>query len=754
MHCQYCKKRLGIFQLLKGQSFCSAEHQELHFGLSFERLRESVAEFTPSKPKLELSKAKPELAPAPAELEPVQAKAEPTPAELQPALAKPVQTQAGLEQAPTTSVAELHARLVAQQASQAVETVKPVEAVKKTTGTDLPEAPFLHELPSRQDQPASPLKSNVTVPMISASVQLPVSPIMPVRPTREIPPGTLPSPVLNVSPAQSPVEATPAAKQATWLFVPQGYPPVVVSASATLVLDSNGAALIPLPLSEPCSGERPAPPPQTDAIEIPTQQPRLPSWQTDRRAAPLSALFAPPPLAPACEAVWKARLGLGPAFPPLAGILRPQRDLERLVSPVRPANYGALASYPFFAAEPDFAVSPKELRVTPAEYLPAPIRPLRTLLAEQALATSRVLALAKATNLLTIENTTPLRWKPSSDEINFAWLRMAADSRLPQGDSFPPSTPIGLSPVQDIVPLGCSSATNFPLPVKTVAAVMSAVPFLLPSRRLPISSPTLPLSSGARPLWRGASRLPVTVNERQSALSVAYLHPSSPSPWSLVTWSRSLSISIPACNPSNLGRPAAIGVSPIQGRPQALRPWTPSRRAYRLTPLMPQPGGVTWTPVAPMQASLRPPAIHPIRPGPAGTAPPCLATVRAQPASMPVLPPVLAPFGIEPATAVVVFRPSFDGTLKMACMDVAHGISRASCELRVESSTVLPSFSAGRHAPAIGMALGSQRAWWRPMPPSQTVGTVQPFSDLRRLALSVTAGLPGAQPAGLTSVKA
>src|SRR5579862_3555843 len=152
MNCQYCKKRLGIIQLLKRQSFCSAEHQELHFGLSFERLRESVEELTPSRPKLELPKAKPQPAPAD-ELEPVHAKTEEIP-ELQPALAKPVQIQAGLEQTPTTSVAELHARLMAQQLAPAPEIASPVAAVAKTSETDLPEAPFLHELPARQVQPA------------------------------------------------------------------------------------------------------------------------------------------------------------------------------------------------------------------------------------------------------------------------------------------------------------------------------------------------------------------------------------------------------------------------------------------------------------------------------------------------------------------------------------------------------------------------------------------------------------------------
>src|SRR5579863_5962503 len=228
MRCQYCNKRLGVIQLLKGESFCSAEHRELNFGLSFERLRDSVAEFTPDSITPELLKTKAELA---------QARAEQSLANA----VEPVQPQVPREPTQqTTSVAELHARLAKEQ-STAVEVAAPAEIaspvetvpqiVERTVGPDLPEAPFLLELPFPRIQPALRPKSYGAQPMASA-VQRPVSPI----PVQEPLIRSAPSLVLDVSPAPSSSTVAPAGSQATWRSVPQGYPPVVVSASATLVL--------------------------------------------------------------------------------------------------------------------------------------------------------------------------------------------------------------------------------------------------------------------------------------------------------------------------------------------------------------------------------------------------------------------------------------------------------------------------------------------------------------------------------------
>ena len=786
MHCEYCKKRLGIIQLLKGQSFCSAEHQELYFGLSFERLRQSVSEFTSNRPKPELVKAKPQ--PVRAQLEELRTQLLQPQAE--PELAHAMQPQAQLAPPQTALVAELDTSLVAQQSSLAAAIASPV-IVEKDTGTDPPEASFLHELPSVQDEPGPPLKRYAAEPMISAAVKLPVSPT-PAGPTKEPPAQTSPSLALDVSPAKSTVEVTPAANQATWLFVPQGYPPVVVSAVATLVLDPNGADLIPLPLGEPCPGERPARHPQAEAIEIPLQKPRLPSWQADDQPASESSLLQRPPIldrpptldrppvAAACGPAWKARLGLGPALPQLAGMLRPQRDLVRLAPPLRPESFGVLSSFPFFAEVLEIQVPPKQMLAAPAAHLPATMAPLRTPRAEKTPSTSRAWTRSGVPRTLAVEFSTPLRYELSSSHVTFAWLRIAVASQLPQSATILP--PLGLSLAADRAPLGCSLASSFPPSVET-AAVTSALPTLVLSRPLSTAESAMPLWSNTRPLTRQACRLPAPVSERQYALSAAYLHPFSPSPLSLVTWSRSLSISLPACNPSNLGRPASIGVSAIQGRPHALRPSSPSRRIYRLTPLLPRPEGVVWTPVAPVKTSLRPPAPNPIRPGSKGTAPPSLVAAGVQPASMLVLPPASEPSegaqrvwrtppseaGTYPRRALFCASSleaqrarrappnesgtgprrapfcasSLEGTLKMACCDVAHATAKTAGELRAESSTVLPPFSATSHAPAIGLAPGSHIAWRSMMPPPETVRAAQPFSALKPLTRSMTACLPG-----------
>src|ERR1700722_13101670 len=209
MYCQHCNKRLSIIQRLKGLAFCSPEHQQLHYGVSFERLRASVTEFTPPKPPLT------QAAPAVPEVP-------------QPKLVlEPEVLNAAQEVTPTLEIASL------------------VEAIGTATKFDLPEAPFLPDMPSRQDWTASPLKSYAEEPVLAA-VQLQVK--TPQKPALR----AAPSRVLNVSPAQPAEEVSPIASQATWQSVPPGYPPVIVSASATLLLDSSVTKLIALPMVEAC----------------------------------------------------------------------------------------------------------------------------------------------------------------------------------------------------------------------------------------------------------------------------------------------------------------------------------------------------------------------------------------------------------------------------------------------------------------------------------------------------------------------
>src|ERR1700678_1073514 len=148
MVCQYCNKRLGIIQRLKGQQFCSLEHQELHFGLSFERLRESVTESLPLR-------AKPRLGSRPAQ-------------------AEAQQPAASVDLPQAELVIEPPARDLAVEPTPTLEIASLVGAVGTANGGDLPEAAFLPEMPARQDQPAFSLKSYAAEP-VSAPVRLPIS---------------------------------------------------------------------------------------------------------------------------------------------------------------------------------------------------------------------------------------------------------------------------------------------------------------------------------------------------------------------------------------------------------------------------------------------------------------------------------------------------------------------------------------------------------------------------------------------------
>src|SRR5579859_965019 len=196
MVCQYCNKRLGIIQRLKGLSYCSLEHQELHVGLSFERLKNAATEYTPNQV---------------------------TP--LWPANPEP--GQAELEVNPLT-------RDAAQEPSSTLEIASLIGSIGTNAVSDLPEAPFLPELSPSHYRPAFPLRSHAGE-AVSRTLQLDESL------TEEVALRARPSIALNVSQDQPQVEITSMANQATWSPVPQGYPPAIVSASGTLLLDLNDA---------------------------------------------------------------------------------------------------------------------------------------------------------------------------------------------------------------------------------------------------------------------------------------------------------------------------------------------------------------------------------------------------------------------------------------------------------------------------------------------------------------------------------
>jgi hypothetical protein len=108
-----------------------------------------------------------------------------------------------------------------------------------------------------------------------------------------------------------------------------------------------------------------------------------------------------------------------------------------------------------------------------------------------------------------------------------------------------------------------------------------------------------------------------------------------------------------------------------------------------------------------------------------------------------MLPPAAALFESEPVAGLVVLGLWPEDNLQVACIDMAGGISGTPWEPRVESHTVLPSFSAEQQARSMGLAPSNHQYWWTAMPPVQTVGAIQPFPALKRLAWSLTASLPG-----------
>src|SRR5580700_2520189 len=306
MRCQYCQKRLGVTKLLKGETFCSAEHRELHLdaqaAASYERLRASFNDPLPKEPLPERSETRPEPTPSGSfRFDSVQTGSVPAePVEATPTVVSPL--------------VEAQARKAVEEAAPTLEIASLIDAVGSATGNDLPQAPFLHELPVRQDRADTRLASYAEE-LVTASVSLPVS-SMQQRKLRSSSSSSSSSMTLDVTPAQPPVELPRAVSQPTWRPVPEGYPPVVVSAFATLVLDSNQAELIALPLGEPCRGKGPVPlVPHTSAIEPPAMHPRLPSQQESLRpASDVPVLLARPPQAPYVSA-WEPRVGSGSALP-------------------------------------------------------------------------------------------------------------------------------------------------------------------------------------------------------------------------------------------------------------------------------------------------------------------------------------------------------------------------------------------------------------------------------------------------------
>ena len=632
MRCKHCHKRLSIGNLLKGQSFCSDEHRELFAAAeatdALERLRSSFGDLAPKKPlprKQPADAAEPGLAQRWDTASPAEGWADDSNVE-QPS-AGPIQAA---EEAAEEKIGE----------ETPSETAAAESTPGETTEADLAQPTFI-----TSDRPA-PQDWSGPLPAMDAAEPIPFEAPTLFGPTFEPEPEHHVGPALDVVPKvstpmpmaePSPVEAPPVASNVTWAEVPKGYPPVILSASAKLVLDLDAPELMPLAWSQ-VDIQTAAPIPQLAEVATPSLEPMLPiacrAGDLDNLAAGLAPApsFYPAVSGPSSE----AQSGLGPVPPAPAGPLSSESDVIRMLPAVTPESRRCLRTVQLYSPLLSAPAAPKQLSVASSTPIPATIAPRRdTHIRPEAPTVGRTLLSAAA--FCAVDWTTQRRpGSPASGEFLEAVCH--GEIERPRALLAQASTSIGLKPGMDAAPVGCQIAPGLPQTLETAASIAAALPFALATQTVSMVAPALQPSTATRLVGREAQRLPRAVSERRAALSAAHLQPARPSPLSLVTWSRSLGIAMPASRHSNLGRPAAIGVRAIQGPADTLQPWPPSRRGYQVSPSLPHPMANTWAPTAPMWASLRPPIIQPIRPGSEGTATPRLFAFHVQAAEMPVQP--------------------------------------------------------------------------------------------------------------------
>jgi hypothetical protein len=643
MRCKYCHKRLNIAKLLKGQSFCSDEHQGLfstpEATVALERLRSSFADPASKKPlpqKQSPGRAEPDQA---EQSSPTEGWAEPSPINAQ--AASPIQAMVG--------------KVLEETAS--AETVEGVTITEEMTVEE-----------ATAEDWSAPLLTVAAEPM-------PVGRALPVGPAFDV---TLAEPTfrpLDITPelSTSPTSAEPApvdlasvARQGRWADVPKGYPPIIISDSAKLLLDSPATEPLPLAMSQP-STVLADPVLQLDAVMSSSLESRLSiSLRADNEDSSEPGLgSAPASPAPACHLTSEAQQGIEPELARPTDWLQPAAHVERMPPAANRQRWLSLLSIRRFSPLVNTPFVPKQLLATPAGPI---LRTQRWQLQKNQEAQAARHELALASTLCAMNWTLRLDVELGGVEAS-SWRLFAADRpELPRTSRAQPFTSVGMKPARYPVPVSCQIAASLPQTQESAPWIAAAVPFLLLTQTLSLGEPDIQLSTASSQLSAEARRLPKSVSERRAALSAAHLQPSRPSPLSLVTWSRSLLISIPASRPSNLGRAAAIRASTNEGRVDALRPWPPNRRGYLPRPSLPRPMGNTWAPAAPMWASLTAPTIKPIRPGSEGTVPPRLVAVRVQPAAMPVqllgssLPEIQPRAGLKLSAAATVYFTSMDVT--------------------------------------------------------------------------------------------
>jgi hypothetical protein len=755
MTCLYCNKRLGLLKSFRGESYCSQEHKDLHLNAeasaALERLSSALDEAPARRPRSAQMRARPDWAldlPEPPAPEPApEPKLDQKIAEVEAVIQSAAEARTEVQAEAKAEIREVReVKIDAKEAAAPLELATLAQAVETSVGVDLPNAPFLADAPTPQYLSESQLTSGDAEPvMVSSSVQYPISATRSAN--LNVPASS--SLVLDVPPPQAhaPADKAPTGGQPTWLPVPQGYPPVVVSSLATMVLDTAGAELIPLQMGEPAKGNGQALAPQTEVIETHFIPPLLPTRTPGLRPKPpVSLQLDRPPRATALEMAWVPRIGSGYAQPALADVLSAEETTVRQEIAIALAAKGIekLPSFPLLALAFDGAFSRTQYAAELVPQLSATVTPRREIALEHRRPKPGTLPILTALSEQALESPSPVKAEESFTQPASAWQTADVESILPRPRAIERNT-TQLSGAANLVSIRWSAAPSLPPTIETGAPVPSTVPFLLFAKPLSLNKGALPVDSGTLPVKTKACRLPAAMSQQEWALTAAYLHPSLPSPLSLVTWSRALAVSIPACKPSNLTKPAPVEARADRGRVASLRPWPESRRGQRLTPLLPPPHVTAWMPVAPVEATVQPPVIEAIRPGPGGTAAPRLNAIRMAPESMPALPLAVWPLTIAPGTGFESFEPILNGTFELHVMNVAPDASPAVWELRSDPETVLPAIAAERNVPMIA-ASGSYKLSSAAMAPTNPTGRVETFEAVKRLSWSVTTRPPAHGP--------
>jgi len=744
MRCQYCNKRLGIVDILRGREYCSPEHRQLHLNASltaYERLSASFTDPAPKKPIVWPSDALADAGKSP-EIPAAQLKAKPEAEQTSEAVEAQPTVISGQESAAESQISNLAEAVsevpaatpaaestVGQEAP--LEIASLADALESTRGSVLP-APFLPEMASPQAPPELELEGytaellSAMVPRLASAVESAV--LRSPRPTIDF---------LFTEPA--PVTKS-GGGEATWLNVPENYPPVVVTPLATLVLDPKGTDLIPAPIKLPHSGPPPDPILPAGISEPLLQLPVLPEAQPQRGEAEPSALLAGLALIAAHDSAWTARQGPGYPAEPLLDPLPPERHLSLITPPFAWGGYRSLPGSAAFIFEIHVPMPGAEGPPAPVPNLPTALVPRIPQIDVGAPGgTARHLPSAGALGSMTMDAAAQMGAELPLSEPLAAGPRSAVRGepvRIPAA-ALSMRTEFKAAAVPLTLEYAAISGTVQALQISATFISAPPAPLLLP-RFSSIPALRLPWCSGIEHITLRAPDLASLSGATRPALSAAYLHPSLPSPLSLVTWSQSISVTIQTCEPSYLSRTAPVAWSARPMLVPGLRPSAPGR-GQRLSPLLPLPGSVAETPIAPTPGSQWPFVVYPIRPSADGTAAPDVIANRLLAASLPALPAAFSAAGAGPQTGPANSGPMREDAYGLLSQDMAPVSWAALGELGSECGAVLPAWRARRYTPAMIVAPANLAVTSGVCPPVETGATIQPFGVVPRLAWSLIA---------------